>query len=172
MGDNRNALLIFFIRSLLRFRALWGAWGKTFFQSIPASHRCQRGWMKENVYYRGETVSRVRITTRKVGGGEAPRKLANDAEARAIETEVADDEARHALRVVEAELGKRGLERLVGGHRDHVRIVRVQQRRRGRAPVDFDLGDVGGLVALDDHQVAWRQVLEELAKRRLRGAPQ
>ena len=64
--------------------------------------------------------------------------------------------------------GKAVDQRRVGGDRDDVRVVRMQQRLADARPVDLELGDRGGLVAFDQHEVARRQPLHAPARARAR----
>src|SRR5438105_368083 len=69
-------------------------------------------------------------------------------QARAIQTQVLDDEARDAFRVAELELRKPRVEGLVGGHGDDVAVLEIEKRRLRVAPVDLDLRNRLCLVAL------------------------
>ena len=81
-------------------------------------------------------------------------------------------ETTYRRRVVEIELRQFRVETLVGRDRHDIAILRMQQRLpRGRA-VDLQLRHALALEALDQHQVARGQPLEQLRESRLRRAPQ
>jgi len=85
---------------------------------------------------------------------------------------MAKDERANRFIVVQIQDGQLGLHLRVGGERDDVRVVGMEQRLASLLAPDLELGNRRELEPLDQQQLAGRDVLDLLVERRLRRAAQ
>src|SRR5260370_74198 len=100
-------------------------------------------------------------------GGNPSRKLA-----RALQTDVFDDKSGDPVDIPEIELRQDGLDLVVAGHSDDMRILRMQHRLANHAPVNLELWNRLVLETFDQQKIAGRNMLNEFLQRRFGRAAQ
>ncbi len=85
-----------------------------------------------------------------------------------MQVEGVDDEGGNRVDVVEIKHRQVGLDRLVAGHRDNIRVIRPQRRLAVGRAVDFQLGHRLILETFDQHQIAGREAGQVFVERGFR----